>query len=78
MVWSSTGVDAPNPSRTAQRCCGFLPCEAQACGNCDGEWMLRAVGLKAAAVGDVVLHARFCKDADAGCDVVLHANANPR
>lgn len=40
--------------------------------------MLRAVGLEAAAVGDVVLHAWLCKDADGGRDIVLHAYANPR
>ena len=76
MVWFSTSVDTARPSWTAQRCCGFLPGESQAGGNCDGERMLRAVGLEAAAVGDVVLHAWFCKDADAGRDIVLHAYAH--
>lgn len=54
----------------------FLPGEAQAGGNGDGEWMLCAVGFNAAAVGDVVLHARLCKDADAGRDIVLHTDAH--
>ena len=35
--------------------------------------MFRAVGLDVAARGDVVLHAWFCEEADAGREVVLQA-----
>ena len=40
--------------------------------------MLCAVGLEAAAVRNVVLHARLCKDADGGRDIVLNTDANAR
>ena len=55
-----------------------LPCESQAGGNCNGERMLRAVGLEAAAIRDIVLYAWLSKDADAGRDIVLNADANAR
>ncbi len=50
-----------------------LPRQSDAQGQGERERMLCAVSLDAAARRDVVLHAWFCEEADAGREVVLQA-----